>query len=324
MTKIAVTEMEYDKAEAVFSSAEGLECLPAPAVEDELSEAVRSAGIKYVIVGVQKYTGALYEALPKGGVIARFGVGHDSVDKARATEAGVLCANTPNVLNDSVAEYTLALMMAAVRWIPSLAKDAKVGVWMPRVGLELRTKTLTVIGCGPIGCHVGRMAAFGFGMRVVGCEIRDVDLGYLGFDEVHKEFAPAVKDADVISLHLPSIPQTRHFLNAERFAQIPKRAWLINTARGAIVDEAALYDALAEGKLAGAALDVFENEPYAPVAIDKDLRTLRNVIMTPHMASSTQESCDRMAERAMANIRLATERKYGEMDLLNPDVLAAL
>ena len=324
MIKVAVTEIEYDKAEHAFSSAEGFECLPAPAVEDELAEALRSAGLKYVIVGVQEYAGELYKALPKGGVIARFGVGHDSVDKALATEAGILCTNTPNVLNDSVAEHTLALMMAGARWIPALAKDARVGVWTPRVGVELRKKTLAIIGCGPIGCHVGRMAAFGFGMRVVGCEVRDVDLGYLGFESVYKDFADAVAEADFVSMHLPSTPQTHHYLNEERFGQLPDGAWLINTARGAIVDEGALYDALSTGKLAGAALDVFEKEPYTPVALDKDLRTLKNVIMTPHVASSTQEACDRMANRAMANVRLGEEGSYAEMDLLNPDVVAKL
>ncbi len=324
MIKVAVTEMEYDKAEGIFSSAEGLECLPAPAVEDELAEAIRASGVQHVVVGVRKYTGALYQALPKGGVIARFGVGHDSIDKAQATEAGLLCTNTPNVLNDSVAEHTLALMMAGARWIPAMAKDAKVGVWVSRLGVELRKKRLAIIGCGPIGCHVGRMAAFGFGMHVVGCETRDVDLGYLGFEEVHKEFDQAVAGADFVSLHLPSTPATHHFLNEERLGLIPEKAWLINTARGAVVDERALYDALNEGRLAGAALDVFEHEPYTPVALDKDLRTLKNVIMTPHVASSTQEACDRMGMRALANIRLAEERKYDQMDLLNPDVVASL
>ncbi|MBN1345413.1 MAG: hypothetical protein JXQ73_22155 [Phycisphaerae bacterium] len=324
MIRIAVTEMEYDKAESAFASAEGFECLPAPAVEDELAEAVRSSGAKHVIVGVHKYLGELYDVLNKGCVIARFGVGHDSIDKVLATRKGLLCTNTPNVLNDSVAEYTMALMMAAARWIPALAKDARVGVWAARVGTELRNKTLAVIGCGPIGCHVGRMAHFGFGMRVVGCEVRDVDLGYLGFETVYKEFDQAVADADIVSLHLPSTKNTHHFLNEERFAKIKDGAWLVNTARGAVVDERALYDALVSGKLAGAALDVFEHEPYAPVALDKDLRTLKNVIMTPHVASSTQEACNRMAERAVQNIRLAEERKYGEMDLLNKDVLKAL
>lgn len=324
MIRVAVTEIEYDKAEQIFSSAEGFECLPAPAVEDELAEAVRSSGVKYVIVGVQKYADKLYDALPKTGVIARFGVGHDSVDKVLASEKGLLCTNTPNVLNDSVAEHTIALMVAGARWIPSLVKDARVGVWVPRVGTELRKKTLAVIGCGPIGCHVGRMAAFGFGMRVIGCETRDVDLGYLGFENVYKEFGRAVKDADFVSLHLPSTPETHHFINAERIAMIKQRAWLVNTARGAVVDECALYDALSNGHLAGAALDVFENEPYAPACLNQDLRTLKNVIMTPHVASSTQEACNRMAERALANIRLAEAGNYNEMDLLNPDVVSKL
>ncbi len=324
MIRVAVTEIEYDKAEATFSSAEGFECLPAPAVEDELAEAVKSAGVRNVIVGVQKYSGSLYDALPKGGIIARFGVGHDSIDKPQATEKGILCTNTPNVLNDSVAEHTIALMMASARWIPSLTKDARVGVWVPRVGSELRKKRLAVIGCGAIGCHVGRIASFGLGMRVVGCEVRDVDLGYLGFEEVYKEYGRAVSDADFVSIHLPSTPETHHFLNAERIAMMKKGAWLINTARGAVIDECALFDALSSGHLSGAGLDVFENEPYSPACLNQDLRTLKNIIMTPHVASSTQEACNRMANRAMANVRYAEQKDYENMDLLNPDVLKNL
>jgi phosphoglycerate dehydrogenase-like enzyme len=324
MAKVAVTEMEFDKAETVFTSAEGLECLPAPAVEAELSEAIRTMGAKHAVVGVWNYEGALYEALPKGGVIARFGVGHDNVDKVKATEAGLVCTNTPNVLNDSVAEHTIALMMAGARWIPAMTKDAKVGSWLSRLGTELRNKRLAVIGCGPIGCHVGRMAHFGFGMQVVGCEVRDVDLGYLGFDAVFKEFDKAVAGAEFVSLHLPSTPETHHFVNKERLEQMSAGAWLINTARGALVDEDALFDALASGHLVGAALDVFEKEPYAPKSINKDLRTLKNVIMTPHVASSTQEACNRMALRALTNIQLAEQGKYRDMDLLNPDVLSVL
>ena len=102
---------------------------------------------------------------------------------------------------------------------------------------------------------------------------------------------------------------------------MPQKAWLINTARGAVVDEAALYDVLVSGKIRGAALDVFENEPYAPVTPDKDLRTLPNVIMTPHIAASTSEASKRVAERALRNIMLAEQKEFENMDLLNPEVL---
>lgn len=324
MTRVAVTETEYRKAEAVFTDAEGLECFPAPANEAELAASIRSAGAAHAIVGTHRYTGELYAALPKKGVLARFGVGHDSVDKAMATDAGILCTNTPGVLDDSVAEHTMALIMAAARHLPFLIDRTRRGEWPQRLGCELRNKTLAVIGCGRIGCRVAHMAAFGLGMRVVGCEVLDVNLIHVGFADVVRKFSQAVAEADFVSLHIPSTPQTYHFINAQRLGQILPRAWLINTARGAIVDEAALYDALKSGRIAGAALDVYENEPYAPVSPDKDLRRLENAIMTPHLASSTQEACNHMARRAIDNIRLAEQGQYQEMDLLNEDVLARL
>jgi phosphoglycerate dehydrogenase-like enzyme len=193
------------------------------------------------------------------------------------------------------------------------------------VGSELSGKTLAVIGCGPIGRKVAFIAARGLGMRVIGCETAAVDVESmkrdLGFAEIVSDFAAAVRAADFVSLHIPSTPATRHFLNAARLAAMPVRAWLINTARGAVVDEIALYNALAAGRIAGAALDVFEAEPYRPAAPDKDLRTLDRVVMTPHVGSSTQEACNRMAEQALRNIRFAEAGQTDRMDLLNPGVL---
>jgi phosphoglycerate dehydrogenase-like enzyme len=330
MIKIVVTQADYPKAKGVYEAAagEGLECIPSPDAEAELAEAVRQHGARHAIVGIAQYAGPLYEALPRGGVLARFGVGHDNIDKPKATAAGVLCTNTPGVLDDSVAEHTIALMLAATRHLLANAASARDGSWQPHVGTELRGKTLAVIGCGPIGCRVAQIAAFGLLMRVVGCEIREVDRAEMrerfGFDRVVPEFARAVAEADIVSLHIPSTAATHHFLDADRLAQIPPRAILINTARGAVVYELALYDALAAGRLAGAALDVFDQEPYVPADPDKDLRALPNVLMTPHVASSTRQACDRMARRALQNIALAERGDHDQMDILNPDVLDSL
>ncbi len=324
MSKVAVTESSYKKAQSVFSSAEGLECFSAPEEEIALSEAIRTQGAKHTIVGVERYSGELYKALPRGGVLARFGVGHDNVDKALATDAGLLCTNTPGVLDDSVAEHTIALILAAARHIPLMSGQTKLGEWKVQLGSQLRGRTLAVIGCGRIGCRVASIASFGLGMRVVGCEVLDVNLVHFGFANVYPKFWQAAEDADFVSLHIPNLPQTRGYLNHLRIEQMAKKAWLINTARGAVVEEDALYDALAERRIAGAGLDVFVNEPYRPVTPGKDLRTLENVIMTPHVASSTQEASNAMAERALANIRAAEEADYERMDLLNDEVLAKL
>jgi len=330
MVRVAVTELEYRKAQELFARAvgDGCDCVCAPAAEAALAAAIQAGEMRHAIVGVERYSGPLYQALGAGGVLARFGVGHDGVDKAQATARGVLCTNTPGALDDSVAEHTVNLLFAAARGTVAQAAGLRAGEWAPRMGSELKGKTLAVIGCGAIGCRVAQIAARGLGMRVVGCEVAEVDAPRrqqeFGFASVVKDFEEAVKGADFVSLHIPSLPETRHFLGAERLRPLPADCWVVNTARGAVVDEAALFDALAAGRLAGAALDVFEHEPYAPVAPGKDLRTLPNVIMTPHISSSTREACDRMASRALRSIQLAEAGHYDQMDLLNPEVLVKL
>ncbi len=330
MATVAVTELEFRKAEAIFIRAarEGLACSPAPAAEAALAATIRDGGLRHVIIGVETYRGELYHALGAGGVIARFGVGHDGVDKVQATARGLLCTNTPGALDDSVAEHTINLLFAAARQTVSQAARLRAGEWAPQMGSELKGKTLAIIGCGAIGRRVGRIAARGLGMNVVGCEVAKLDRQRMqrefGFVSVVNDFGAAVKEADFVSLHIPALPATRHFLNRERLRSLPARCWVVNTARGAVVDEAALFEALVGKRLAGAALDVFEREPYAPVAPDKDLRALGNVIMTPHISSSTREACDRMADRALRNIQLAETGNHHEMDLLNPEVLVKL
>jgi phosphoglycerate dehydrogenase-like enzyme len=160
-------------------------------------------------------------------------------------------------------------------------------------------------------------------MRVVGYMRRQPPVSaWPHFAAITDDFQRAVADADFVSLHIPGTPENVRFIDRERLAMIPERAWLVNTARGAVVDEGALYDALAGGRLAGAALDVFEREPYQPRDDSHDLRTLSNVLLVPHIGSNTAEANRRMAERALRNIRLAEAGDTGSMDLLNPEVLA--
>ena len=136
-------------------------------------------------------------------------------------------------------------------------------------------------------------------------------------DEIAADAATAVRDADFVSLHMPAKPENVKFVNSERLAKMNPRAWLVNTARGAVVDEAALYDALKYGGIAGAALDVFAKEPYVPTEGSADLRSLPNVILTPHVGSNTIESNRRMAERALQNVRYAVAGDLDRLDLVN-------
>ena len=148
MTKIIVTEPEYVKASAIFEAgtAQGLACVPVAHEDAACAEAIREHGAQHAIVGAAPYRKHVYEALPTGGVLARFGVGCDGIDLGRATQRGLLCTNTPGVLDASVAEFTMGLVSAAARGLPALCVAAKAGEWPPGVGMELRGKRLAIIG----------------------------------------------------------------------------------------------------------------------------------------------------------------------------------
>jgi len=329
---VLVTELEFTKGEGVFRAAESLRFEPAPAAEADLAEAVRRHDARAVVVGVEPYRGPLYEALgregrPERALIARFGVGHDSVDKPLARRHGIVVTNTPGVLDVSVAEHTIWLVGALLRHVAALDADVKAGAFQPRTGSEAAGKTLGIIGLGRIGRRVARMAHFGFGMRVVAAGVRSVEqiaeqegvpfeqfCTEHGVAEYTTDVRSVLAQADVVSIHLPANDQTRHFIGAERLAWMRPEAVLVNTARGSIVDEAALCDALAEGRLARAALDVFENEPYEPVSPEKDLRRLPNVVLTPHVGSNTREANRRMAEGCLRNVAGFFAGRLDEID----------
>lgn len=315
METILVTDLEFRKAEEVFRKAKDVRCEPAPGDEAALADAVAAHGARAVIVGVAAYRGPLHEALGKKNVaiIARFGVGHDSVDKALARQHGIVVTNTPGVLDESVAEHTIWLMGCLARRVAGLDAHMRAGEFSGQTGVELHGKTLGILGLGNIGRRVAAMAHFGFGMKVIACGRRASAerLAECGIEYYNDCAEEVFRQCDILSVHLRSDASTRHFLNAERLSWLQPGARLINTARGAVLDESALFDALAGGRLAGAALDVFEHEPYEPVQPDKDLRTLGNVVLTPHIGSNTREANARMAEAALANVRrfLAGERE---------------
>jgi phosphoglycerate dehydrogenase-like enzyme len=322
-TIVLVTETEFRRAPHVFEAADGLRCVSVTGEESALARAIVEHGARYVVVGSVKYQSTLYETLPRGGVIARFGVGHDGIDKQKATQAGLLCTNTPSVLDASVAEHAVLLMLAAARRLPALTAEMRQGTWaLGPAGGELHGKTLAVIGSGRIGQATARIASRGFGMRAIGFRRNAARTGEAGDCAlVTTDFAAAVRDADFVSLHINAEPGNVHFLNRERLSMLPARAWLINTARGAVVDEQALYDALATQRLAGAALDVFDREPYVPADSARDLRALPNVVLTPHVGSHTHEANRGMATRALDNVRRAVAGDFAGMDLVNPEVI---
>jgi phosphoglycerate dehydrogenase-like enzyme len=320
-TVVLVTEPEFRRAQSTFSNAGELECVAVAGAEDPLCDAIVQHGTRLVVVGSSPYRGRLYSTLPRGGVIARFGVGYDNVDTSQATRAGLLCTNTPDVLQQSVAELTMFLIGMAARHLVAVSTGLQGGRWEPREGIELEGKTLALVGCGAIARAVARIAAGGFGMRVVGYARSPREVPSRDFSAVSSDYEDVARSADFVSLHIPGTPDNAQFMDDSRLAALPARAWLINTARGAVIDEVALHDALASRRLAGAAVDVFAREPYRPARADRDLRTLPNVILVPHIGSNTVEANRRMALRALRNIRLAIDGELAAMDLINREVL---
>jgi D-3-phosphoglycerate dehydrogenase len=307
METILVTEPEFGKAEQVFRAAADVRCEPVASDERALAGAVASRAVRAVIVGVVPYLGPLYEALGKrnGAIIARFGVGHDGIDKPLARQHGILVTNTPGVLDASVAEHAMWLMGCLARKISRLDARLRGGEFTGQVGMELHGKTLGILGFGAIGRRVAAIAHFGFGMHFIACgrvapPCPHADHGAEHFTTDPEELFRA---CDILSIHLSANASTRRFVNGTRLAWLKPGTLLINTARGAVLDEEALYDALASGRLAGAALDVFEREPYVPADPNKDLRKLDSVVLTPHVGSNTREANRRMAESALGNVR---------------------
>ena len=239
-----------------------------------------------------KVTRELLEAAPRLRVVGRAGIGVDNVDVTSATARGVVVMNTPYGNAITTAEHAIAMMFALARQLPDASASTKAGKWEKNrfMGVELFGKTLGLIGCGNIGSIVADRAN-GLRMKVIAydpflSEKRAVEIGA---EKV--ELEALLSRADIVTLHAPLTEQTRNILSRERLFAMKKGARLINCARGGLVDEAALYDALREGHLAGAALDVFETEP----ATESPLFALENVVCTPHLGAATAEAQENVA-----------------------------
>jgi len=230
--------------------------------------------------------------VPRLRVIGRAGVGVDNIDLQAAADAGVIVVNAPEATSISVAEHTLALMLALARRIPQADASLRRGEWKKAdfTGAELHGKTLGLIGLGRIGTLVAERAT-AFGMQVLAFDpaLSEQDIAARGAHGV--DFKTILERSDAISLHVPLLPGTANLIDAQALARMKPGAWLVCTSRGGIIDEQALARALQDGTLAGAALDVFEHEPPGTNA----LTALPNVVLTPHIAGQTEQSQARVA-----------------------------
>lgn len=254
---------------------------------------------------------------PKLRVIANCAVGYDNVDIAAATRAGIAVTNTPDVLTDATAELTIALVLAAARRLGEGEALVRSGQWPgwrldQLLGQPIKGRTLGIVGLGRIGMAVAERAV-GLGMRIVYSGHRDVATAFaaqrLSIDEL---FAAA----DVVSLHCPLTPETRHLVNADRLARMKPTAILVNTARGGCVDDGALADALTAGRIFAAALDVFDGEP----AVDSRLLAAPRLVLAPHLGSATTDARRQMAQLCADGV-LAILTGKRPANLVNPAVV---
>jgi len=240
---------------------------------------------------------------PQLKIVANYAVGYDNINLQDAAAHNVIITNTPDVLTESVAEHAIALMFALAHRIvesDQFMRDGKYVGWAPMLflGNDLAGKTLGLIGMGRIGAAVAKRMCDGFGMKILYFDkTRNEDLEkqykmeYVALDTL-------LKNSDFISIHLPLTAETRHLISAPQFKMMKKNAYLINTARGPIIDEAALVMALKAGEIKGAGLDVYEMEPK----MAEGLAELPNTVLTPHTASATEETRGAMSELAAKNI----------------------
>jgi len=265
---------------------------------DELLDFLR--GHDMAITAAEVLNDAVFAAVPELRVVSKIGVGLDSIDLSAMARHGVKLGWTAGVNKRSVAELTLAGMLASLRCVSQVGQDLRAGVWQRHMGHTLTGKTVGIVGCGQIGQDVVRLLQ-PFGCRVLVYDIRDYPEFYADHGILTVDLETLLRQSDVVSLHLPLNDRSRSMINGDALQMMKPSAVLINFARGGIVDEAALYTALTTGVISAAAFDVWAVEPHG----NFDLMTLPNMIATPHMGASTHEALQDMLSAAIANLETA-------------------
>jgi phosphoglycerate dehydrogenase-like enzyme len=309
MTQARATIVIPDDFPPVISNTPALETLKTqgdvvlytsrPDTQDELITRIRGAHTVVNIRAYCKFTAEVLKACPGLKHLAVWGTGTDNVDLPAAKALGIAVTTTPNTATDSVAEQGLALMLAVARKIPCIDAQVKQGEWVRGMLTQLAGKTLGILGTGAIGLRMAQLGK-GIGMQVIAwsyhpdpAKAEAVGLRYL------PTMTDVLRQADVVSLHVRYSPETERMIGASELAQMKPTALLINTARGQLVDQRALYEALRDGKIAGAGLDVFEQEPIDP---HDPLLTLPNIVLSPHTAGTTPEALMNGLDLCAANV----------------------
>ncbi len=270
----------------------------------------------------EKVNEELLQAAPKLRIAANVAVGCDNIDVAACTKRGVAATNTPGVLDETTADFAWTLLMAGARRLAEGEALARSGSWKgwdldQLVGTDVWGKTLGIVGFGRIGRAVARRAG-GFHMKVIYTDaVRAPENVEKELKAEFREMSALLAESDFISVHVPLLPETRGLFDASKFQRMKPTAFLINTSRGPVVNEAALVAALEKGKIAGAGLDVYENEPVIHPGLKR-----ANVVLAPHIASASLETRTKMACMAAENV-VALFNGQRPPNILNPEVLRA-
>jgi D-3-phosphoglycerate dehydrogenase len=259
-----------------------------------------------LICGDDRVTERVLAAAPRLKVIAKWGTGIDSIDKGAAARRGITVCNTPNAFSEPVADTVMGYVLLFARQLDVMNRDIRAGRWVKPQCLALNEMTLGVIGVGNCGKAIVRRAV-AFGMRVLGHDVVEMPAEFIrqtGIEMVSRE--RLLREADVVSLNTALNPSSYHLIDAQAFALMKPTAYVINASRGPVVDEPALVAALGEGRIAGAALDVFEIEP---LPADSPLRRLSNCYLAPHNANSSPAAADRVHENTIARLLEELQRR---------------
>lgn len=264
--------------------------------KDELIEQLQ--GVYAHIVTSEQMSAEVMDACPTLKVISRMGIGYDTVDVDAATQRGIAVTITPGANAEPVAEHTLALMLALTRKVLEISEQGRAGVWRTHFGTSMWRKTMGIVGTGNIGRLVAKLVS-GFDMKVIAYDQFPNTEAAEKYGFTYVPFETLVRESDFISVHVPLNEQTHDMFTSREFAMMKPGVQLINTARGGIINEADLCRALRSGAVAGAALDVFDHEPFS---LDDPLLALDNVVISTHTAGMTYEGRGIVIERAIQNV----------------------
>jgi len=282
-------------------------------IGDELVQFLR--GHEKAIIGLDRLDERVFSAVPELRLVSKYGVGLDMIDLDAARRHGVSVRWTPGVNRQAVAELTIAFMIALSRQLVPLAAEMRDGQWRQTGGRQISSAVIGIVGCGHVGQEVARLCR-AFGATVIAHDIRAYDEFYRAHGVTPVDLRTLLARSDFVSLHVPLDSSTRGMIGGREIASMKPTAYLINTARGGIVDEAALKAALIDGQLAGAAFDVFATEPPA----DRELLQMPSFLATPHIGGTTEEAVLAMGRAAIAGLDASPESIDLTAEIASPKI----